>query len=95
MAEYEMGPAANAMEQRVIEWLGSALGFAEPVGGLLTSGGSVGNLTALADARQSVADTKFGAMVLQEPCRSQSSFRTRRTTRTIARRESLGSVQAA
>jgi len=57
MAEYEMGPVANVMEQRVIEWLGTALGFDDPVGGMLTSGGSVANLTALAAARQSVAGT--------------------------------------
>ena len=54
MAEYEMGPAANAIEKRVIDWLGVVLGFDSPVEGMLTSGGSVGNLTALAAARQSI-----------------------------------------
>jgi L-2,4-diaminobutyrate decarboxylase len=54
-AEYEMGPVANVMERRLIDWLGSALGFGAAVEGMFTSGGSVGNLTALAAARQAVA----------------------------------------
>jgi L-2,4-diaminobutyrate decarboxylase len=53
--EYEMGPVANAMEKRLLEWLGSVLGFGPDVEGLFTSGGSAGNLTALAAARQSIA----------------------------------------
>jgi len=52
-AEYEMGPVSNAMEKRLLEWLGTVLGFGPDVEGLFTSGGSVGNLTALAAARQS------------------------------------------
>lgn len=54
MAEYEMGPVANVLERRVIDWLGSVLGFEGAVEGMLTSGGSVANLTALAAARQSI-----------------------------------------
>lgn len=53
MAEYEMGPVANVMERRLIDWLGSILGFPGSVEGFFTSGGTVGNLTALAAARQS------------------------------------------
>jgi L-2,4-diaminobutyrate decarboxylase len=51
-AVFEMGPVSNAMEKRLLEWLGSALGFGPDVEGLFTSGGSAGNLTALAAARQ-------------------------------------------
>lgn len=54
MAEYEMGPVANAMEARLLDWLGGLLGFPAPVEGAFTSGGSIGNLTALAAARQAV-----------------------------------------
>jgi L-2,4-diaminobutyrate decarboxylase len=54
-AEYEMGPVSNAMEKRLLEWLGVTLGLGADVEGLFTSGGSAGNLTALAAARQSVA----------------------------------------
>lgn len=53
-AEYEMGPVSNVMERRVSDWLGAALGLPPPVEGLFTSGGSVGNLTALAAARQAI-----------------------------------------
>lgn len=53
-AEYEMGPVSNAMEKRLLEWLGSTLGFGRDIEGLFTSGGSAGNLTALAAARQAI-----------------------------------------
>ena len=53
--EFEMGPVSNAMEKRLLEWLGTVLGFGPDVEGLFTSGGSAGNLTALAAARQSIA----------------------------------------
>jgi L-2,4-diaminobutyrate decarboxylase len=51
---YEMGPVSSVMERRLIDWLGATLGFPESVEGLFTSGGSAGNLTALAAARQSI-----------------------------------------
>ena len=53
-AVYEMGPVSNVMERRLIDWLGATLGFPGAVEGLFTSGGSAGNLTALAAARQSI-----------------------------------------
>jgi L-2,4-diaminobutyrate decarboxylase len=53
-AEYDMGPVENVMERRLIDWLGTSLGFPGPVEGLFTSGGSAGNLTALAAARQAI-----------------------------------------
>lgn len=52
MAVYEMGPAATAMERAVLQHLSRALGYGDAAGGVLTSGGSLGNLTALAAARQ-------------------------------------------
>lgn len=54
MAIYEMGPAATAIERNVIEWLLAFFGWDENANGLLTSGGSLGNLTGLLAARQSV-----------------------------------------
>ncbi len=54
MAIYEMGPAATAIERNVIEWLLGFLGWDENANGLITSGGSLGNLTALLAARQAV-----------------------------------------
>lgn len=51
-AIYEMGPVSTAMERVVIEWLAGAMGFGPEASGVLTSGGSLGNLTALLAARQ-------------------------------------------
>ncbi len=53
-AVYEMGPVSNVMERRLIDWFGAILGFPDSVEGLFTSGGSAGNLTALAAARQAI-----------------------------------------
>lgn len=52
MAIYEMGPWATAVERAVVQRLGEAIGFAaDEFGGLITSGGSLANLTALLTAR--------------------------------------------
>jgi L-2,4-diaminobutyrate decarboxylase len=55
MAVYEMGPAAVPIELACVRWLGQQLGWADGGGGVITSGGSVGNLTALLAARQARA----------------------------------------
>jgi len=55
MAVYDMGPASTAMERRVVAWLAAQVGFGSGADGVLTSGGSVGNLTALLAARQARA----------------------------------------
>jgi len=55
MAIFEMGPAATAMERNVLRWLATQAGMGRGAGGVLTSGGSVGNLTALLAARQAKA----------------------------------------
>jgi L-2,4-diaminobutyrate decarboxylase len=52
MAIYEMGPWATAVEHAVVAAVGQRLGFpAGQFGGLVTSGGSLANLTALLTAR--------------------------------------------
>ncbi|MCZ7680216.1 MAG: pyridoxal-dependent decarboxylase [Sandaracinaceae bacterium] len=54
MAAFESGPAAVAMERAAVRFLCAHAGF--PLGdGVLTSGGSLGNLTALLVARQARA----------------------------------------
>jgi L-2,4-diaminobutyrate decarboxylase len=55
MAVYEMGMAATAMERRLLQWMSGLLGFPATADGILTHGGSVGNLTALLTARQAKA----------------------------------------
>ena len=51
MAVYEMGGAATPHELAVVGWMARTLGLPAAAGGLLTSGGSLGNLTALLAAR--------------------------------------------
>jgi L-2,4-diaminobutyrate decarboxylase len=54
MAVYEMGPTSTPMELAVVGWMARQLGMASGAG-VLTSGGSLGNLTALLAARQAGA----------------------------------------
>ena len=52
MAIYEMGPWATSVERAMIAKLGEEVGYpADSFGGLITSGGSLANLTALLTAR--------------------------------------------
>lgn len=55
MAIFEMGQMHTAMERRVLQWLGRQIGFDGKSDGVLTHGGSLGNLTALLAARQAKA----------------------------------------
>lgn len=52
MAIYEMGPASTAIERVVLRWLAGKLNLPNTSDGILTSGGSAGNLTGLLAARQ-------------------------------------------
>ena len=54
-AIYEMAPANTAMEYRLIEWMAGRIGYDENSSGFFTSGGTIGNLTALLAARQAKA----------------------------------------
>jgi L-2,4-diaminobutyrate decarboxylase len=51
MAVYEMSPAATHIEHQVVRWLSDAIGWDQHADGVFTSGGSLGNLTALLAAR--------------------------------------------
>lgn len=57
MAVYEMGPLVTALECRLMKFFGEALGLGPAADGLLTSGGSLGNLTALLAARNHAEHT--------------------------------------
>ncbi len=54
---YEMGPAGTAMERICLKWMADKIGFdVNQADGVLTSGGTLGNLTGLLAARQAKAD---------------------------------------
>jgi len=55
-AVYEMGMTGNALEKVVTENLAQKLGFGGGASGFVTSGGTLGNLTALLTARAAVTD---------------------------------------
>ena len=55
MAVYEMGTAAVPIEMSVLIWMINRLDLRATAGGVLTSGGSLGNLTALLAMRQAHA----------------------------------------
>jgi L-2,4-diaminobutyrate decarboxylase len=75
-AVYEMGMTANALEQIVTQWLAQKLNSGPEAGGILTSGGTLANLTALLTARARYApgdvwenghgNTRLAIMVSEE-----------------------------
>lgn len=57
MGVYEMGVAGTAMERAVLASVARKMGFGESAGGMLTSGGTLANVTALLAARSIKAKT--------------------------------------
>lgn len=51
-AVYEMGPATTIIERKIIKWMSGLIGYGDKGDGFFTSGGTLGNLTALLAARQ-------------------------------------------
>ncbi|MGI5891877.1 MAG: pyridoxal phosphate-dependent decarboxylase family protein [Bacillota bacterium] len=52
---FEMAPVSNVMERISIQWLAQQIGYNAAAEGFFTSGGTLGNLTALLAARQAKA----------------------------------------
>lgn len=71
---YEIGMTANAMEKIVLQYLAEKFGYHENSTGVVTSGGSLGNLTALITARTS------SGIAEQDYSRWRSWFRPTRIT---------------
>jgi aromatic-L-amino-acid/L-tryptophan decarboxylase len=64
VTSWRSGPAATEIERTVIDWLASLIGFASadrPAHGLLTSGGSMANLTALLIAQRDKSPVEVAA----------------------------------
>ncbi|WKB80704.1 aminotransferase class I/II-fold pyridoxal phosphate-dependent enzyme [Cellulophaga lytica] len=61
MAVYEMGVAASAIERIVTDYLCTKVGFTTASNGILTSGGTLANLTALLTARKAKVTTNVWA----------------------------------
>ncbi len=73
MAVYEMGLVSNPLERILSELLAKKIGYGPAASGLLTSGGTLANLTALLTARAAKTDVweegtteKLGIMVSEE-----------------------------
>ncbi|MFK7767913.1 MAG: aspartate aminotransferase family protein [Mariniblastus sp.] len=52
MGVYEMGEGPTSIERAVVDWMTGKLGLGAGSGGFLTSGGTLGNLTAMLTARR-------------------------------------------
>jgi aromatic-L-amino-acid decarboxylase len=58
VTSWRSGPAATEIERTVVRWLGSLIGYDENARGLLTSGGSMANMTALMIAQRAKAGSE-------------------------------------
>jgi aromatic-L-amino-acid/L-tryptophan decarboxylase len=61
VTSWRSGPAATEIERTVVRWLGSLIGYSDNAHGLLTSGGSLANTTALLIAHRNKAGNEVVA----------------------------------
>lgn len=52
---WKLGPAATEIERQVLRWIAEFVGYAEDAGGILVSGGTMANFTAILTALRHVA----------------------------------------
>jgi L-2,4-diaminobutyrate decarboxylase len=55
-AVYEMSPVDTILQKRIVEWMCGKIGYDNTSDGVLTNGGTIGNLTALLAARENKAE---------------------------------------
>jgi|SoiMethySBSTD1v2_1073268.scaffolds.fasta_scaffold66787_3 aromatic-L-amino-acid/L-tryptophan decarboxylase len=67
LGTYTIGPAAVAMERRVVRWLTDLIGYGEKAGGNLTSGGMMANFIGLKLARDCVSGDRIQQEGVREP----------------------------
>ncbi|MEO7970254.1 MAG: pyridoxal-dependent decarboxylase [bacterium] len=60
VTSWRSGPAATEIERTVVRWLGALIGYDEDAHGLLTSGGSMANMTALLIAQRAKTGREAG-----------------------------------
>jgi aromatic-L-amino-acid/L-tryptophan decarboxylase len=65
VTSWRSSPAATQIEQTVVRWLGALIGYDEDARGLLTSGGSLANLTALLIAHRSQSPASISETGIQ------------------------------
>lgn len=73
---FQFAPPAAIIEQKLIQWMGSRIGFDENCGGVFTSGGSLSNLTGFIAARDNMLkDTEYPIGVAYLSDQAHSSVR--------------------
>lgn len=83
MAVFEMGPASTAMERAVVGWMAKQLGWNDGADGVLTSGGSLGNLTAMLAMRAATTNGKDDPRTLAVLVSDQAHYSVRRAVTTM------------
>jgi glutamate/tyrosine decarboxylase-like PLP-dependent enzyme len=66
---WRLGPAAAEIERQAIRWIARFVGYPETAGGILVSGGTMANFTALTTALRHVAPYDSTPGGLQDPAR--------------------------
>ncbi|HAF14895.1 MAG TPA: pyridoxal-dependent decarboxylase [Blastocatellia bacterium] len=74
VTSWRSGPAATEIERTVVRWLGSLIGYDDNTAGLLTSGGSMANMTAMLIAHRTKSDPGVAAKGLWDSGRPMTIY---------------------
>ncbi len=80
LATWAVGPVASEIERQSVQWIAELMGYPRQAGGLLVSGGTVANITALLAARRAV----LGAEIRRDGLRNSPQSRFYATVETHA-----------